>query len=137
MLAIECPDFDELEVVEMPRDDPSPGEGLVAVDRVQLSVTECSLYRGERITHFETVQRRVEDGDPRLFGREFCGRVAEVGDGVHRFEAGYRVYVPGKIACDACAYCERRFAHLCGHTRGIGFDLPGALSEYVALPAEP
>lgn len=134
MLAIECPEFNEYEVVEIARDEPDHGEVSIAVDRVQLSVTECSLYRGERIAHFETVQRRMEHGDPRLFGHEFCGRVAELGDGVNRFEVGDRVYAPGKIACDACAYCERGFGHLCSNTRGIGFDLPGALSEFVCLP---
>jgi threonine dehydrogenase-like Zn-dependent dehydrogenase len=137
MQAVTFPSFEEFAVVDVPRDEPGEGEVLVEVERVQLSVTECELFRGIETSHYETVRRRMDEGEPRLFGHEFCGRVVGLGAGVSEFAVGDRVYAAGKVPCHACAYCERGFEHLCSDTRGIGFDMPGGLSEFVALPAEP
>jgi len=122
-------------VAERPRPAPSPGEVVVAVERVQLSVTECGLYRGEEIAHYEAFRERLAAGEERFFGHEFCGRAESVGDGVDGVEPGDRVYAPGKVPCDDCAYCDRGVHHLCDRKEGIGYERAGALAEYAALPA--
>ncbi|THE65981.1 zinc-binding dehydrogenase [Salinadaptatus halalkaliphilus] len=137
MDAVVVDEFEESRIADVPRPTPDSGEVLIEVSRVQLSVTECLLYRGAEIIHYDAIERRLEGGDARLFGHEFCGRIAEVGANVTAFEPGERVYAPGKIHCGTCSYCRSGYENLCPDTVGIGYDRPGALAEYVSLPTEP
>lgn len=137
MRAVVCEAFGESSVTDVPVPSVGPDEVLIEVRRVQLSVTECNLYHGEEISHYEAVRDRIENGDARVFGHEFCGDVVEVGDDVAAFEPDDRVYAPGKIPCGECAYCKAGRELHCSDKDYIGYDMPGALAEYVALPAEP
>ncbi len=137
MKAVVCTDFGRAEVREVPTPSPGPEEVLIAVDRVQLSVTECLLYRGERVAHYESVATRLAEGDARLFGHEFCGRIVEAGEAVDGFDVGDRVYAPEKIRCGSCPYCRSGRSGLCPETTSVGYDRPGALAEYVRLPTGP
>ncbi|NHN61559.1 MULTISPECIES: zinc-binding dehydrogenase [Halorussus] len=137
MKAVVCYDFGESAVEEIPRPDPDPTEVLVEVHQVQLSVTECSLYRGEEITHYEAITSRLGPDGAKLFGHEFCGQVVETGEEVTEFDTGDRVYAPGKIPCLECASCEAGYTHLCHDKDNIGYERPGALAEYVTVPAHP
>lgn len=137
MEAVVCTDFGESAVREVPRPEPDPEEVLVAVDRVQLSVTECRLYQGDPIAHHETVAARLDAGDGRLFGHEFCATVVDRGGAVTDLAVGDRVYAPGKLPCGTCRYCETGHQTYCPDKRGIGYDVPGALAEFAALPAAP
>ena len=137
MDAVVCTDFGESEVRDVPTPEPADDEVLIAVERVQLSVTECSLYRGANVIHAESIRERIESGDGRLFGHEFCGEIVETGPAVTRFEAGDRVYAPGRIPCHDCAYCRAGYHHFCKDKVSIGYDTPGALAEYLTLPEWP
>ena len=139
MDAVVVDEFESFDVVDIPRPEPGPGEVRIDVSRVQLSVTECLLYHGESVAHFDAVRRRIRDEDPgaRLFGHEFCGVVSECGPGVDDYRVGDRVYAPGKIYCGKCPYCRSGYENYCPDTEAIGYDRPGALAEYVCLPAEP
>lgn len=137
MEAVVCTDFGEAAVRDVPRPDPAPDEVLVAIKRVQLSVTECRLYGGDPVAHHETVAARIEQGDGRLFGHEFCANVVETGADVSKLAVGDLVYAPGKISCGTCRYCETGYEEYCPDKRGIGYDIPGALAEFAALPAAP
>ncbi|WP_200530350.1 alcohol dehydrogenase catalytic domain-containing protein [Halorubrum sp. LN27] len=139
MDAVVIDEFESFDVIDVPRPEPGPGEVLIDVSRVQLSVTECLLYRGESVAHYDAVRRRIRDEEPgaRLFGHEFCGVVAECGPGVEGYEVGDRVYAPGKIHCGECPYCRSGYENYCPDTEAIGYDRPGALAESVRLPTEP
>lgn len=130
-------DYSDAEIDELPRPTPESEEVLIEVDRVQLSVTECNLYRGAEIAHAEEVSQRMADGPARLFGHEFCGRIVDTGQAVKAFEIGDRIYAPGKIPCRECAYCRSGYTSHCPNRTQIGYDIPGALSEYVVLPEDP
>jgi threonine dehydrogenase-like Zn-dependent dehydrogenase len=137
MKGIVCTHFNESSLEPLPNPSPGPDEVLLRIDRVQLSVTECNLYRGNEIAHYEVVRDRLERGDGRLFGHEFCGTVVDVGERVTSFVEDDRAYAPGKIPCGECRQCATGFELHCPDKTYIGYDIPGALSEYVALPAEP
>lgn len=137
MQAVVCTDFGASEVRDVPRPTPGSEEVLIRVDRVQLSVTECQMYQGEPLASIELIRDRIQNGDGRVFGHEFCGTVAETGEGVTAFAPGDRVYAPAKIACHACAYCEAGYTQQCTDKETIGTNRPGALAEYLCLPAEP
>ena len=136
MDAIVCHDFGEATVEDVPEPNLGPTDLLVDVRRVQLSVTECNLYRGNEITHYETVRNRLAGGEARLFGHEFCATVRDVGGSVVGFEPGDRVYAPGKVPCHNCRQCRTGFELHCPNKTYIGYDTPGALAESAALPAE-
>ncbi len=136
MQAIVCHEFGESTVEDVPQPEPTADEVLLEIDRVQLSVTECNLYRGNKITHYEVIRDRLAAGDGRMFGHEFCGTVLETGDTIDSFDPGDRVYAPGKLPCGGCQQCRRGFEELCPNKTYIGYDTPGALAEYAAFPAE-
>jgi len=136
MKTVVCHDFGESTLEEVPDPTPGSGEVLLEIERVQLSVTECNLYLGNEIAHYETVRDRLASGDARLFGHEFCGTVLETGSGVDGFEADERVYAPGKVPCHECRQCRTGFELHCPNKTYIGYDIPGALAERAALPAE-
>lgn len=137
MDAVVFDDFESSRIADVEPPTPGPNDVLVDVSRVQLSVTECLLYRGAEIIHYDSVAESLRDGPVQLFGHEFCGRIVNVGDDVTAFEPGDRVYAPGKIHCGACSYCQSGYENLCPETVGIGYDRPGALAEYVCVPADP
>jgi threonine dehydrogenase-like Zn-dependent dehydrogenase len=103
---------------------------------VQLSVTECLIYRGEYESAYEAVRDRITSGDGRVFGHEFCGVVTDTGDQVDAFETGDRVYAPGKVACDDCVYCDEGHPEYCRNPQTIGMQRPGALADYLIAPEE-
>ncbi|MFQ5894683.1 MAG: zinc-binding dehydrogenase [Nitrospinota bacterium] len=112
--------FGDMRLQEVPEPEPQPGGVLVRVVAVQPGITEVLLLRGEVTAHYEDVRRMLEESSPRqLFGHEFCGEVVALGEGAGRFQVGDRVTAQ----------------HAEGYT--IGYELPGCLAEYAALPAEP
>lgn len=139
MDAVVVKEFGSSSVANVERPEPGNGEVLIDISRVQLSVTECLLFRGKEVAHYDAVKRAIHDGGggARLFGHEFCGEVVERGPGVETIEVGDRVYAPGKIHCGSCPYCRTGYANYCPDTTAIGYDRPGALAEYVQLPTDP
>jgi threonine dehydrogenase-like Zn-dependent dehydrogenase len=137
MQAVVCNNFNVSNVENIQTPSPDADEVLLEIQRVQLSVTECNLYRGNEITHYEAVKARIEDGDARLFGHEFCGIIVKTGVGVEEFEVGDRVYASGKIPCGECQFCSRGYELHCPNKEYIGYDRPGALAEYLAVPTQP
>lgn len=136
MQAIVCHDFEDARLENVQEPEPAAGQVKVTIDRVQLSVTECSLYHGEQIAHYEQVKARLDNGPAQLFGHEFCGRIVERGQNVSSFEVGDRVYAPGKVPCHECRQCERGFELYCPNKTYLGYDMSGALAEYAVFPAE-
>jgi len=136
MRAVVCHDFGDASVETVDQPTPAADDVLLDIHRVQLSVTECALFAGEAIAHAEAINSRLADGPARLFGHEFCGTVVERGASVDHLAVGDRVYAPGKIPCGECSYCESGFERYCPSKTYIGYDIPGALAEYTALPAE-
>lgn len=137
MKAVEFTDFGEASLRDVPLPEPAADEVLARVRRVQLSTTECHLYRGDQIAHFDAIASRLDRGDTRLFGHEFCAEIRDVGSDVDRLAVGDRVYAPGKISFGDCRYCETGYTRYCKEMEGIGYDRPGALAEYVTLLEEP
>lgn len=138
MQAIVCTDFGTAAVCDVETPEPGPREALIEVARVQLSVTECLLFRGAEVAHYDVIEQRIResDGGARVFGHEFCGRIVEIGDEIEGYNNGDRVYAPGKPYCGECTYCRSNNQHLCENTKSLGYDRPGALAEYVRVPAE-
>jgi threonine dehydrogenase-like Zn-dependent dehydrogenase len=134
MRAVVFESFGEPAIRDVRRPTPDDESVLVSVSRVQLSITECWLYRGREVLGHESVKELIDRGDGRLFGHEFCGEVVDVGQSVSSLDIGDRVFAPGPVPCGSCQYCASDSTDLCADRAIIGMDRPGALAEYVTLP---
>jgi threonine dehydrogenase-like Zn-dependent dehydrogenase len=135
MKAVLMKDFGESYIREIPEPDVDKDEIKVAVDRVQLSITECGLYKGQKLMGVDTVKDRLKRGENRLFGHEFCGTVVGTGSNIDSFSPGDRVYAPDKVKCGTCSFCQAGLESLCENAETLGTHRPGALAEYVVAPA--
>lgn len=83
--------------------------------------------------------RTWRHGSPRLIGpqipgHEFAGPI--VASEVAEFPVGTRVAVCPGAPCQACRACRAGHGNLCPQRRVLGYDLPGAMAELVAVPAD-
>jgi 2-desacetyl-2-hydroxyethyl bacteriochlorophyllide A dehydrogenase len=116
----------QLNVLEVERPEPAPGEVLVRVRRVGICGSELAGYLGHNSLR----------KPPLVMGHEFAGTVAALGDGVvSDLEVGERVTANPLVSCGRCARCRVGEGHLCAERRLIGAHRPGAFAEFVAAPA--
>lgn len=137
MRAVVCRPCGEASIEKFAEPIAAATEVVVAVERVQLSVTECRLFRGDNVAHRDAIDARLASGPSRLFGNEFSATITATGAGIDRLAVGDRVYAPGKLPCHSCSSCEAGQELSCPNRLGIDYELPGALAERVALPAAP
>ena len=105
---------------------PKCEEGGVLIKTEAFSVcgTDVKAYNvgNNRLTHPQTV------------GHEFVGRIEESKTPV--FSKGERVVMAPTIGCGECHYCKIGKRNLCAKPRSIGFQIPGAMAEYLSLPSD-
>ena len=112
----------ELQLEELPRPEPGPGQLLVRVHACGVCRTDLHVVDGEL----------SEPKLPLVPGHEVVGRVAAVGAGVDGFEQGARVGVPWLgWTCGACRFCRAGRENLCAAARFTGYTLDGGYGEYV------
>jgi L-iditol 2-dehydrogenase len=106
------------EEVETPQ--AGPGELLVRIRAALTCGTDVKTYRrGHHLME-----------PPMLFGHEFAGDVAQVGDGVRGFAEGMRVVAANSAPCNSCFFCQHGSHNLCDK---ILFNW-GAFAEYARVP---
>src|SRR2546430_11394434 len=64
-------------------------------------------------------------------GHEWCGTVAELGDGVSGVTVGQRVAVEGHNFCRTCFWCRRGGTKPGETSAGFGFTFPGGYTANV------
>lgn len=101
-----------VELVEVPRPRPAPGELLVRVEAAALCPTDRRLAeRGSR--------------EPRIPGHEIGGRL----------EDGTAVGVHPDVGCGTCAFCRAGDENRCPNRTSIGLDRDGGLADWLSVPA--
>src|SRR5512142_507538 len=119
-----------LEVKSVP--DPKPGP-----DDVLLKIKACGVC-GSDIHFYE----KDKDGYilypgltkfPTTTGHEFSGEVVEVGANVHYLKKGDMVTAEEMIWCGYCTPCRNGYPNHCSNLEEIGFTIPGAFAEYLAI----
>ncbi|WP_229772767.1 zinc-dependent alcohol dehydrogenase [Halarchaeum nitratireducens] len=129
-----------MKLAERPIPTPGADEVRIAVRSVGIDGgVEAPLYRWDEYYH------RYESHLPQVFGHEFAGVVDAVGADVVDWTGGERVAVEPRVSCGRCRNCREGRQNLCTekpgfspHGRraiGIDVDAPGALAEYVVVPA--
>ncbi len=116
-------------MIELPDDDPGPGQ-------VKLRVAYCGIC-GSDMHEYEA------DNPPRalgflnpVMGHEFSGTVVAVGDGVERIATGTLAVGNPGAGCGSCAFCAQGRENLCRVPGGggMGYAIPGAYAEFVTMP---
>lgn len=117
-----------LEMIDVKKPIVGEYEILIKPKKVAICGTDLNIYNWE-----PWAERNVPT--PLVIGHEFMGHVAEVGKLVKGFKVGDRVSGEGHLVCGTCRHCRTGSSHLCPHTRGIGYHVPGCFSDYFVLPA--
>jgi L-iditol 2-dehydrogenase len=111
----------ELRYQEVETPLPGPGEVLIR--------NKAALTCGTDVKTFRRGHHLMKP--PMLFGHEFSGQIAQVGEGVTGFAEGMRVVAANSAPCNSCFYCQLGKHNLC---ESILYNW-GAFAEYVRVPA--
>ncbi len=121
-----------IELREVPRPEPGPGEALIAVSLTTICGTDVHILKGEY---------PVKPG--LVVGHEHVGTIAALGPGVRGYRAGERVLAGAITPCGQCRACLSNDGAQCSHG-GDGFEaiggwrfgntINGCQAEYVVVP---
>jgi propanol-preferring alcohol dehydrogenase len=114
-----------LEMVEVPKPSPGPGEILI-------KIRACGICH----TDLHTVE-----GDlplpklPLVPGHQIAGVVEGLGQNVARFRVGDEVGVTWLYStCGGCDFCRRGKENLCENARFTGYSVDGGYAQYTVVP---
>src|SRR5262245_18175114 len=116
-----------VELREVPVPEPGEGEALLLVRGVGVCGSDVHQYHNT-----QSWSVRV----PVILGHEFCGEVAALGKGVRGFPEGQLVASETAARVDPDSPLTRVGQYnLDPARRGFGYDIHGAMADYVAVPA--
>lgn len=122
--------YPSLKVREWPDPKPGPMEVLLAVQACGVCGSDMHFYETDDqkyilypgLTRFPTVT-----------GHEFSAKVVELGKDVTMLKVGDMVTVEEMIWCGRCNPCRNGFPNHCVNLEELGFTIPGAFAEYIAV----
>jgi 2-desacetyl-2-hydroxyethyl bacteriochlorophyllide A dehydrogenase len=126
MLAARYLGPDRLETLEVPLPSILPEEALIRVEACGFCGSDLGIVAG--------VHPRARE--PLTLGHEFCGRIEEIRSLKSEFKVGDRVTVFPLISCGRCIACRSGQSHVCRTLKLFGFDIDGAMAEFVRIPVE-
>jgi 2-desacetyl-2-hydroxyethyl bacteriochlorophyllide A dehydrogenase len=115
----------ELEIRDVPRPEPGPGETLVRVRAGGVCGTDLSILAG----------KHPRAKPPLVMGHEFSGEVVSA-NGPAALGPGARVTCEPLISCGTCVACRSGFAYVCQNLKLYGIDTDGAFAEYVTVASD-
>ena len=117
-----------LQVADMPKPKPEPGQILVQIKATGICFTDVSilnnLYKGRKPVPI-----------PVIMGHEGAGVIAELGPGVVDHAVGDRVALEALSGCGKCLQCRNGFKNMCVDWEHIGITCHGTFAEYLVLPS--
>jgi 2-desacetyl-2-hydroxyethyl bacteriochlorophyllide A dehydrogenase len=101
---------------------------VVEPDGIIIRVKACGICGSD----LHVYKREGREGT--IFGHEFSGEVAEIGSKITDITVGDRVTAVGFRPCGRCFWCQQGKAYRCSDLALVGYQLPGAMAEYVSIP---
>ncbi len=126
MKAAVCSGVGQIEITDVPRPVPDPGEVLVQIKSVGVCGSDVDGYQG----------KHPMIGFPIILGHECSGIIAETGPGVDPSRVGEPVTVEPFFTCDQCPFCLEGTYNFCSNLQIIGHQVPGAFAEYMLIPGK-
>jgi threonine dehydrogenase-like Zn-dependent dehydrogenase len=125
--------YPQLALEDLP--EPSP-----AADEVVIAVRACGIC-GSDVHFLETDSEgyMLYPGltkFPVVIGHEFSGEVVAKGEAVQELKLGQMVVAEEMNWCGYCAPCRNGFPNHCQNLEELGFTVPGAMAERVAVKAK-
>ncbi|PIS04721.1 MAG: hypothetical protein COT81_04860 [Candidatus Buchananbacteria bacterium CG10_big_fil_rev_8_21_14_0_10_42_9] len=114
-----------IKIKEVPKPKLSNYEVLLKIKAVGLCGTDLHIYKG-----------KMDVKPPLIMGHEFSGIVVDKGPSVTNVKIGDAVVGEHVVTCKRCNYCKSGKPNLCAKAKVIGLHRPGALAEYLAIPAD-
>ena len=101
-------------------------EILLQVRRIGLCGTDLNSYRGTNpLVTF-----------PRIPGHEIAATVTELNPRHPEWQPGTQVAISPYKNCGQCSSCRRQRPNACQYNQTLGVQRDGALTEFIAVPAE-
>ncbi len=119
----------EMELRDVSRPEPGPGDVLIKVAACAVCGTDLRILSGGKT-------RGVVP--PRVLGHEIAGEIIALGEGAERFTdltPGRRVTMAPGIPCLACRFCNTGSENLCRNRSALGYSYDGGFAEYMVVPA--
>ena len=112
-----------LAIHDIPMPEPGPGQLLLKVAACGICGSDLHAYQA------------ALSPEGNVFGHEFSGEVAAVGEGVTDWQVGDRAVSLGAMFCGLCENCQQGLYEQCENLELIGFSRHGAYAEYVITQA--
>ncbi len=143
MKALIVSEAEQMELRDLPHPVAGARDVLIEVGGVGFCGTDFHIYEGRANYHTDAAGRVIPLREqPQILGHEFSGTVVEVGSAVHDLNPGDRVIADQGLNCSShavpvhCEYCATGNTHQCAQYAEHGITgLPGALAEFMAIPA--
>jgi L-iditol 2-dehydrogenase len=132
MKAVYLTGLRRMELLEAPKPAiAAPKDVLLRVDALGVCGSDIHYYKDGKIGPGPAVF-------PQVLGHELGATVVETGAQVKNLRPGQRVAVDPLIACGECDQCRAGRQNTCRRQKFLGSagQLPGALVEYMVMPAE-
>lgn len=125
--------YPKLEVKSWPDPRPGPDEVLLKVKRCGVCGSDMHFYEtdSEGYIYYPGLTKF-----PTILGHEFSGEVVEVGSQVKDLKPGDMVTAEEMIWCGYCTPCRNGFPNHCLNLEELGFTIPGAFADYIAVGAK-
>lgn len=118
-----------LQVTDMPKPTPGPGQVLVRIKAASLCYSDVSILNN-------TYVGRKPVPIPMILGHEGAGIIAEPGSGVKGVSVGDHVALEPLSGCGHCRQCQNGFPNMCLQWDHIGITEHGTFAEYIAISAK-
>ncbi|MCD6386598.1 alcohol dehydrogenase catalytic domain-containing protein [Candidatus Sumerlaeota bacterium] len=126
MFATQLNKIGSIVFIETERPSLSEGEALIRPRRCGICGSDVHAFEGKHpLMH-----------PPLTLGHEFSGDLEEIKDSSSGIQPGERVTAVPLLYCGQCYNCRQGIYNRCQNLRVIGCQAPGAMAEFVKVPAE-
>jgi threonine dehydrogenase-like Zn-dependent dehydrogenase len=122
-----------LEVRDWPDPQPGPQDVLLEVQACGVCGSDMHFYETDEDSY---VLYPGLTKFPTILGHEFSGKVVDTGKEVIDLRVGDMVTVEEMIWCGRCIPCRNGYPNHCANLEEIGFTIPGAYANYIAVDAK-
>ena len=120
-----APGSENVALQELPTPSPRPGELKVKVLAASICGSDVHAIHDERAISM-----------PLILGHEYVGQVVETCGDTGDFQVGdWVTTIPACYNCGTCDCCKAGAVTLCPSHKSIGVMAPGAMADYVIVPA--